>query len=110
MIGGCETGHATLCARLGSQCTRPSDEPGGDEINVIGCTVEEATRRVDKFLDEAALAGDPRCASSTDMGQEHFDADLRNFCRRIHSLRASARKRRIAAARQLPLPRIGAKS
>jgi len=29
----------------------------GDEINVIGCTVEEATRRVDKFLDTAALAG-----------------------------------------------------
>jgi len=28
-----------------------------DEINVIGCTVEEATRRVDKFLDNAALAG-----------------------------------------------------
>ena len=25
------------------------------EINVIGCTVEEATRRVDKFLDTAAL-------------------------------------------------------
>ena len=24
---------------------------------MIGCTVEEATRRVDKFLDEAALAG-----------------------------------------------------
>jgi DNA mismatch repair protein MutS2 len=29
------------------------------EINVIGCTVEEATERVDKFLDEAALAGKP---------------------------------------------------
>jgi DNA mismatch repair protein MutS2 len=28
-----------------------------DEINVIGCTVEEATRLVDKFLDTAALAG-----------------------------------------------------
>jgi DNA mismatch repair protein MutS2 len=26
------------------------------EINVIGCTVEEATGRVDKFLDQAALA------------------------------------------------------
>jgi DNA mismatch repair protein MutS2 len=36
---------------------RPSDGPGGQEINVIGCTVEEASRRVDKFLDEAALAG-----------------------------------------------------
>ena len=30
-----------------------------DEINVIGCTVEEATRRVDKFLDQAALAAKP---------------------------------------------------
>jgi DNA mismatch repair protein MutS2 len=35
------------------------DEPVADEINVIGCTVEEATRRVDKFIDEAALAAKP---------------------------------------------------
>jgi DNA mismatch repair protein MutS2 len=37
-------------------------EPGapGDEINVIGCTVEEAARRVDKFIDGAALAGKPQ--------------------------------------------------
>jgi DNA mismatch repair protein MutS2 len=39
--------------------TQPSDEAPGEEINVIGCTVEEATRRVDKFLDEAAVAGKP---------------------------------------------------
>jgi DNA mismatch repair protein MutS2 len=32
----------------------------GDEINVIGCTVEEASRRVDKFIDGAALAGRPQ--------------------------------------------------
>ena len=38
---------------------RPGAEPVSGEINVIGCTVEEATRRVDKFLDEAALAGQP---------------------------------------------------
>jgi DNA mismatch repair protein MutS2 len=40
----------------------PSGEPvtGVGEINVIGCTVEEATRRVDKFLDEAAVTGKPR--------------------------------------------------
>jgi DNA mismatch repair protein MutS2 len=38
---------------------QPSEEPSADEINVIGCTVEEATARVDKFLDEAALAGKP---------------------------------------------------
>ncbi len=39
---------------------QPSEELAGDEINVIGCTVEEATRRVDKFLDVAVLAGKPR--------------------------------------------------
>jgi DNA mismatch repair protein MutS2 len=38
---------------------KPSDELPGEEINVIGCIVEEATRRVDKFIDEAALAGRP---------------------------------------------------
>jgi DNA mismatch repair protein MutS2 len=41
----------------------PADHQAGgesDEINVIGCTVEEATRRVDKFLDTAALAGKPQ--------------------------------------------------
>jgi DNA mismatch repair protein MutS2 len=31
-----------------------------NEINVIGSTVEEATDRVDKFLDDAALAHLPR--------------------------------------------------
>ena len=40
--------------------SRPSDHPSTDEINVIGSTVEEATERVDKFLDEAALANRPR--------------------------------------------------
>ena len=37
--------------------TQPLEESAGKEINVIGCTVEEAVRRVDKFLDQAALAG-----------------------------------------------------
>jgi DNA mismatch repair protein MutS2 len=37
--------------------TQPPAEPASQEINLIGCTVEEATRRVDKFLDQAALAG-----------------------------------------------------
>ena len=40
--------------------SQPADEPATDEINVIGCTVEEATRRVDKFVDQAALAGKAR--------------------------------------------------
>jgi DNA mismatch repair protein MutS2 len=39
--------------------SRPTDEPAETEINVIGNTVEEATERVDKFLDVAALAGQP---------------------------------------------------
>jgi DNA mismatch repair protein MutS2 len=37
-----------------------SHEGTGSEINLIGCTVEEATERVDKFLDEAALANRSR--------------------------------------------------
>ncbi|MDP9338627.1 MAG: endonuclease MutS2 [Acidobacteriota bacterium] len=37
-----------------------SDESVGGEINLIGCTVEEATERVDKFLDDAALANRSR--------------------------------------------------
>src|ERR1700687_877013 len=40
--------------------TQPGEEPTPEEINVIGCTVEEATRRVDKFLDEATLGNKPR--------------------------------------------------
>jgi DNA mismatch repair protein MutS2 len=39
---------------------QPGEGTAGDEINVIGSTVEEATDRVDKFLDEAALANRPR--------------------------------------------------
>jgi DNA mismatch repair protein MutS2 len=39
---------------------QPSEEPATDEINVIGCTVEEAARRVEKFLNDAALANLPR--------------------------------------------------
>ncbi len=40
--------------------SEPTDEPSSDEINVIGSTVEEATERVDKFLDQAAVAGKSR--------------------------------------------------
>jgi DNA mismatch repair protein MutS2 len=36
--------------------SRPGEAATTDEINVIGSTVEEATNRVDKFLDEAVLA------------------------------------------------------
>jgi DNA mismatch repair protein MutS2 len=40
--------------------TASTEEPAADEINVIGCTVEEASSRVDKFIDQAAVAGKPR--------------------------------------------------
>jgi DNA mismatch repair protein MutS2 len=40
--------------------SQASDDGTGGEINLIGCTVEEATERVDKFLDEAALANRSR--------------------------------------------------
>jgi DNA mismatch repair protein MutS2 len=54
------SGAATGAQRHGITVhAQSSDEPIADEINVIGCTVEEATRRVDKFIDEAALAGKP---------------------------------------------------
>jgi DNA mismatch repair protein MutS2 len=33
-----------------------SAEPVSSEINLLGCTVDEATSRTDKFLDEAFLA------------------------------------------------------
>jgi DNA mismatch repair protein MutS2 len=39
---------------------RRSETTTTDEINVIGLRVEEASARVDKFLDEAALAGTQR--------------------------------------------------
>jgi DNA mismatch repair protein MutS2 len=39
---------------------RAGEGTASDEINVIGSTVEEATERVDKFLDDAVLASRPR--------------------------------------------------
>lgn len=40
--------------------SQPRESLKTDEINVIGLTVEQANERVDKFLDEAALANKPR--------------------------------------------------
>ena len=37
-----------------------SAEPASNEINLLGCTVDEATSRTDKFLDEAFLAQLPQ--------------------------------------------------
>jgi len=51
---------AAPLARQNITVTAQSGQGGSDEINVIGSTVEEATERVDKFLDEAALANRQR--------------------------------------------------
>jgi len=51
---------AGAVARQNITVTSQSSEGSTDEINVIGSTVEEATERVDKFLDEAALANRQR--------------------------------------------------
>jgi DNA mismatch repair protein MutS2 len=40
--------------------SQPREGAAADEINVIGLTVEQASERVDKFLDEAALANKTR--------------------------------------------------
>jgi DNA mismatch repair protein MutS2 len=40
--------------------SQSGDAGASDEINVIGMTVEEATERLDKFLDDAALANRTR--------------------------------------------------
>ena len=40
--------------------SKPGEGPASGEINVIGMRVEEATERVDKYLDQAALANQTR--------------------------------------------------
>jgi DNA mismatch repair protein MutS2 len=40
--------------------SQPGESAASGEINVIGLRVEEATERVDKYLDEAALANQTR--------------------------------------------------
>jgi DNA mismatch repair protein MutS2 len=54
---GSETPARPVLPRGVTVRTQPAHEPVSEEINVIGCTVEEATGRVDKFLDQATLAG-----------------------------------------------------
>jgi DNA mismatch repair protein MutS2 len=51
---------ATAAQRRVTVTSTPAEEPSANEINVIGNTVEEASRRIDKFLDAAALEGLPR--------------------------------------------------
>jgi DNA mismatch repair protein MutS2 len=59
---GAAPSAGTAKAASGSVSVRSQRGEGAptEEINLIGSTVEEATERVDKFLDEAALAHIPR--------------------------------------------------
>ena len=60
-ITGMESAGAKAVPRTGVTVHSQSREsPAADEINVIGMTVAEATDRLDKFLDEAALRHKPR--------------------------------------------------
>ena len=59
-VEGAPAPKAAPMARQNITVTSQSSEGGTEEINVIGSTVEEATERVDKFLDEAALANRQR--------------------------------------------------
>jgi len=73
--------------------TQPATEPAGEEINLIGCTVEEATRRVDKFLDQAALAGSSRIRIIHGHGTGALRRGLAEFLKThplVESIRAEA--------------------
>ncbi len=79
--------------------TTPADrETGGaaDEINVIGCTVEEASRRVDKFIDSAAVAGKPQVRVIHGHGTGALRRGLAEFLSAhplVESVRAEAQER-----------------
>jgi DNA mismatch repair protein MutS2 len=75
---------------------QPATEPVGEEINLIGCTVEEATRRVDKFLDQAALAGSAQVRIIHGHGTGALRRGLAEFLRThplVESIRSEAEDR-----------------
>ncbi len=72
-----------------------------EEINVIGSTVEEATERVDKFLDDAALAGRSSVRIIHGHGTGALRRGLAEFWPRIRSSSEFMQKPRIEAARRL---------
>lgn len=75
--------------------TQASEEEG-DEINVIGCTVEEAVGRVDRFLDHAALAGKARIRVVHGYGTGALRRGLAGFLKEhplVESISAEARER-----------------
>jgi DNA mismatch repair protein MutS2 len=57
-ITGIEGASATLVTKSGVtvRTSQPAESAASDEINVIGMTVDEAKDKLDKFLDNAALA------------------------------------------------------
>jgi DNA mismatch repair protein MutS2 len=59
-----------------------SDENVPSEINVIGHTVDDATREVEKFLDRAFLAGLPRIRVVHGSGMGILRKALRQFLER----------------------------
>jgi DNA mismatch repair protein MutS2 len=60
-VEGAAPSHSTPSAsRNISVTSQPGEGAASREINVIGMRVEEATDRVDKYLDEAALANQTR--------------------------------------------------
>jgi DNA mismatch repair protein MutS2 len=80
--------------------TQPSAEPASEEINLIGCTVEEATRRVDKFLDQAALAGSSQVRLIHGHGTGALRRGLAEFLKThplVEAIRAEAEDRGGAA-------------
>jgi DNA mismatch repair protein MutS2 len=57
---GSSAGSSAVGRQNVTVTAQPGEGAATDEINVIGLTVEQASERVDKFLDEAALANKPR--------------------------------------------------
>ena len=67
-----------------------------DEINVIGCTVEEASEKVDKFLDQATLAAKPSVRIIHGYGTGALRRGLAEFLRGhplVESIHAEAKER-----------------
>jgi len=81
VVGGEKTKASLTQPDTGSITVRAerSEATGAGEINVIGCTVEEASERVDKFLDQAALAGKAQVRIIHGYGTGALRRGLRDF-------------------------------
>ena len=84
--------------------SQPATNLRAEEINVIGCTVEEATRRVDKFLDQAALAGKPAVRIIHGHGTGALRRGLAEFLSAHPLVESIQPKPKIAAAKRSPSP------